>query len=82
MNGPANGFELLQQLRDQKSKRNQEFSEFEKYLSLKAREKGVPVSGTFELTPLCNFNCKMCYVHLQTEQLHGQNVLSVTHGKI
>lgn len=79
MNEPANGFELLQRLRDQnkKGKRNQEFIEFEKYLSLKAREKGVPVSGTFELTPLCNFNCKMCYVHLQAEQLHGQNVLSV-----
>lgn len=24
---------------------------------------GVPVSGTFELTSRCNFNCKMCYVH-------------------
>lgn len=22
----------------------------------------VPISGTFELSPLCNFSCKMCYV--------------------
>ena len=23
----------------------------------------VPLSGTFELTPRCNFRCKMCYIH-------------------
>ncbi len=33
------------------------------YLHQKAREKGISVSGTFELTSRCNFNCKMCYVH-------------------
>lgn len=27
------------------------------------RKKGVPVSGTFELTAGCNFNCANCYVH-------------------
>lgn len=26
---------------------------------------GLPISGTFELTARCNFNCRMCYVHLQ-----------------
>ena len=25
----------------------------------------VPYSGSFELTSLCNLDCKMCYVHLQ-----------------
>lgn len=33
------------------------------YLHAKAKEKGIPLSGTFELTGRCNFNCKMCYVH-------------------
>lgn len=33
------------------------------YLHAIAREKGIPVSGTFEITSRCNFNCKMCYVH-------------------
>ena len=33
------------------------------YLHEKARAEGTPVSGTFELTQRCNFNCKMCYVH-------------------
>lgn len=28
---------------------------------------GLPVSGTFELTARCNFNCRMCYVHLKDE---------------
>ena len=29
-----------------------------------ARENDTPISGYFELTPLCNLDCKMCYVHL------------------
>ncbi len=33
------------------------------YLHAKAKEKGVPLSGTFEITGRCNFNCRMCYVH-------------------
>ncbi len=33
------------------------------YLHSIGREKGIPVSGTFELTGRCNFSCKMCYVH-------------------
>ena len=27
------------------------------------RKLGTPVSGTFELTAGCNFNCRMCYIH-------------------
>ncbi len=30
----------------------------------KARENDTPISGSFELTPLCNLDCKMCYIHL------------------
>ncbi len=33
------------------------------YLHSKGIEKGVPVSGAFELTSRCNFRCEMCYVH-------------------
>ena len=35
-----------------------------RYLHAKGKILGIPVNGTFELTPRCNFNCKMCYVHL------------------
>ncbi|WRK53949.1 radical SAM protein [Coprobacillaceae bacterium CR2/5/TPMF4] len=31
-----------------------------------------PVSGTLELTPLCNMNCDMCYVHLSNEEMNKQ----------
>lgn len=33
-------------------------------LHRKGHALGLPISGIFELTPRCNFNCKMCYVHL------------------
>lgn len=32
------------------------------YLFNKASRQALPLSGTFELTPMCNFSCKMCYV--------------------
>lgn len=35
----------------------------------KAFAEGIPISGTFELTPRCNFNCKMCYVHLKEQDM-------------
>lgn len=35
----------------------------------KAYANAIPISGTFELTPRCNFNCRMCYVHLKPEQI-------------
>ena len=34
------------------------------YLYQKASAMGIPLSGTFELTPLCNMDCKMCYIRL------------------
>lgn len=33
------------------------------YFHSKGIRLGLPVSGTFELTRRCNFDCKMCYVH-------------------
>ncbi|MBQ6430383.1 MAG: radical SAM protein [Oscillospiraceae bacterium] len=38
------------------------------YLHRKGMQLGLPTGGTFELTPRCNFNCKMCYVHLTQEE--------------
>lgn len=40
-----------------------------KYLYGKAARKGIPISGTFELTPLCNMNCRMCYVRMTPEEM-------------
>ncbi|MBQ5711622.1 MAG: radical SAM protein, partial [Oscillospiraceae bacterium] len=33
---------------------------------------GVPLSGTFELTPCCNMSCKMCYVRMTKAQQEAQ----------
>lgn len=30
---------------------------------------GIPVSGTFELTPRCNLQCKMCYIRLTPAEM-------------
>ena len=75
MEGPANAFELLDKLRETTGRQRQRFNEIANFIGYKARERGVPVSGQFELTPLCNFSCKMCYVHLNADQLKGQPVL-------
>ena len=32
------------------------------YIHTKAAWAGIPLNGTFELTPCCNMACKMCYV--------------------
>ena len=33
-----------------------------KYMFAKANNAKLPLSGTFELSPVCNFACRMCYV--------------------
>lgn len=40
-------------------------------LFLKAKSRKVPLSGTFELTPMCNFNCRMCYIHQTAGQVQA-----------
>lgn len=34
------------------------------YLHMKAGVKGIPLAGTFELSPVCNMQCRMCYVRM------------------
>ncbi len=38
------------------------WGEFNSRLVSNAKENGIPVAGTFELTSRCNFRCRMCYV--------------------
>ena len=47
-----------------------------KYLNLKAAANGTPISGTFELTNRCNFNCKMCYIHNSSCNSFAKNELT------
>lgn len=38
--------------------------QIKRYLYGKAAANHTPISGTFELTPCCNMNCRMCYIRL------------------
>ena len=38
------------------------------YLYRKASAARIPLSGSFELTPVCNMSCKMCYVRMTRQQ--------------
>ena len=77
MDKPQNGFEFLEELRKKNGKQVQTHSSFLEYLDTKARKKGIPLHGQFELTPLCNFDCKMCYVHLNPDQLAHRKIMTV-----
>lgn len=48
----------------------------EAMLHKKAELLKLPVSGTFELSPLCNLNCRMCYVRKEKRQLTGYGLRS------
>lgn len=69
--------ELLRQMDEQGVTDYRRYEAVRKFLSFKAREKNIPISGSFELTPLCNLDCKMCYVHLNKEQMNGAQLLTV-----
>lgn len=43
------------------------------FLMNKASLLRLPVSGTFELTPMCNFSCKMCYVRKTKQDVAAHN---------
>lgn len=49
---------------------------FYKQVWEKAFADAIPISGTFELTARCNFNCRMCYVHLSESEIsrHGREL--------
>ena len=38
------------------------------YLFRKATKERIPLGGTFELTPVCNMDCRMCYVKMSRQQ--------------
>ena len=47
-------------------------------LSSKASRLKVPISGTFELSPVCNFACKMCYVRKTRKEVEAHDRPMVT----
>ena len=47
------------------------------FLEKRARERSIPIHGCFELTPLCNLDCLMCYVHLDSSSFDQTKLLSI-----
>lgn len=41
------------------------------FLHMRADAAGIPISGTFELTPMCSMACKMCYVRMTAEEVRA-----------
>ncbi|WP_455543003.1 radical SAM/SPASM domain-containing protein [Intestinibacter sp.] len=41
----------------------------------KAEKTKTPISGTFELSPLCNMDCRMCYIKMTKEKQESINRL-------
>ena len=68
--------DLLNVLREKNIPNNQFWNYVSVYQDRKARGKGIPLNGQFELTPLCNLDCKMCYVHLNGNQFNSAELLS------
>ena len=50
------------------------------YLFHKASVAKIPLAGTFELSPVCNFACKMCYVRKTMESIkkEGKSLRTAT----
>lgn len=38
--------------------------DIKRYAFMRGAANHIPVSGTFELTPRCDFSCEMCYIHM------------------
>ena len=70
-------FELLEDLKREGITGDEKKKIFDKYIFMQAQMRRIPVNVGFELTPLCNFDCKMCYVHLTKAQVGKEgNILS------
>lgn len=49
------------------------------YLFAKAAKNFTPLDGVFELTPVCNMNCRMCYVRKSKEEQEKEgNLISAS----
>ena len=45
----------------------------------KAGRERIPLSGTFELSPICNFSCRMCYVRKTKKEveMHDRKIMTL-----
>ena len=51
--------------KERSNKKNEKYDAWARKIKEDGKAKRIPVCGQFELTPSCNFDCKMCYIHNQ-----------------
>ena len=68
--------DFVQKLKSRGISEKEYSKQISRFLEFKARERGIPINGCFELTPLCNLDCKMCYVHLDNCSFSASELLS------
>ena len=73
----SNITEFIRQLKNKDIEESAFPQYVDNFIESKARKCKIPLTGTFELTPLCNLNCKMCYVHLNGSQFRESQLISV-----
>ena len=61
--------------------RNLAYEQWKRKMLLCAKEKKVPISVHFELTPRCNLDCKMCYIHHSDSNSMKEEELSTDEWK-
>ena len=69
-------FDLIEGMKKADTSEDVVYRKVSAFLQGRARETDTPYSGHFELTPLCNLDCKMCYVHLDSNQIKSNRLLS------
>ena len=74
----ASAMELLEDLARDGVTGYERQEEFKRFMNLQARMRGKIYTAGFELTPLCNFDCKMCYVHLTKAQMEKEGAVLST----
>ena len=78
---PNSIFELIDELKKRGIPEENYQRYTERLLEKKSREQLIPRTGHFELTPLCNLDCKMCFVHLTANQFDKKKLLSTDQWK-
>lgn len=64
------------------------YAEYVNRLFAKSAKRGIPLSGTFELTARCNLRCRMCYIHreendgeIKTDEFSSEEWLNIAKWK-
>ena len=69
-------FDFINEIKNADTAEDMMYHKVSAFIQNKARDTDTPYSGHFELTPLCNLDCKMCYVHLSSNQIKDNRLLS------